>query len=83
MRGVAYYCLLCIVSLGPACHAEQASSAARTQDGSVVNYAEVRARLAHSLPEKANEIADFIDALQEISKATVEMSDQISAHCAQ
>ena len=83
MRSVVYYCFLCILSFWPACHAEQGGSAARTRDGNMVNYAEVRARLAHSLPEKANEIADFIDALQEISIATFEMSGQISAHCAQ
>ena len=83
MRAVVYYCLLCILSLWPACRAEQASGAARTHDGGAVNYAEVRARLAHSLPEKANEIADFVDALQGITRATTDMSNQISAHCAQ
>ena len=67
----------------PACDAEQVDAAGRAQEGGVVNYAEVRARLARSLPEKANEISDFIDTLQDISKATVEMTNQISAHCAQ
>ena len=83
MRGVFIYCFLCFLSLWPAGRAEQVSGAARTHDGGAVNYAAVRARLANSLPEKANEIADFIDTLQEISRATMEMSTQISAHCAQ
>ena len=44
----------------PALNAEQVDAAGRAQDGGVANYAEVRARLARSLPEKANEIGDFI-----------------------
>lgn len=83
MRGVFIYCFLCFLCLWPSGRAEQVSGAARTHDGGAVNYAAVRARLANSLPEKANEIADFIDTLQEISRATMEMSTQISAHCAQ
>ena len=83
MRSVAYLCLLCVVTMWPACDAEQVDAAGRAQEGGVVNYAEVRARLARSLPEKANEIGDFIDTLQDISKATIEMTNQISAHCAQ
>ena len=83
MRGVVYFCLFCVVTMWPALNAEQVDAAGRAQDGGVVNYAEVRARLARSLPEKANEIGDFIDTLQDISKATVEKTNQISAHCAQ
>jgi len=62
------------------------ASSLESQDhasGSTINYAEVRARVAHSFPEKANEIADTISVLQDLSKATVEMADQISAHCSQ
>ena len=83
MWGRMYFCLICIVSLWSTCHGEQVGSATRSQDGSVVNYAKLRSTLSHNLPEKANEFADFIDSLQEISKATLEMTDQISAHCAQ
>ena len=32
------------------------------ESGSTINYAEVRARVAHSFPEKANEIADTISS---------------------
>ena len=83
MRGVAYFCLFCVATICPACLAEQMDAAGRAQEGAAVNYADVRARLARSLPEKVNEIEDFIDTLQDISKATVEMTNQISAHCAQ
>ena len=83
MRGVFIYCFLCFLSLWRAGRAEQVSGAARTHDGGAVNYAAVRARLANSLPEKANEIADLIDTLQEVSRATMELSNQISTHCAQ
>ena len=49
----------------------------------IANYAEVRSRVAHSFPEKANEIADIISVLQDLSKATVDMTEKISAHCSQ
>ena len=49
----------------------------------MTNYAEVRSRVAHSFPEKANEIADIISVLQDLSKATVDMTEKISAHCSQ
>ena len=51
--------------------------------GSAVNYAEVRKRVTRSYPEKANEIADTISVLQDLSKATVAMVQEISAHCPQ
>jgi len=51
--------------------------------GGAINYAEVRVRVAHSFPEKANEIADTISVLQDLSKATVDMTDKIVAHCSQ
>lgn len=82
MRSVLYF-LCCIMGFLAACLAEQNEHVASIQASSVVNYADVRARLANSLPEKANEIADLIDTLQEISKATTEVADKISAHCAQ
>ena len=49
----------------------------------ITNYADVRSRVAHSFPEKANEIADIISVLQDLSKATVDMTEKISAHCSQ
>ena len=55
--------------------------AAKTENTDSVNYAEVRKRVTQSFPEKANEIADVIAALQEISRSTVDLSKQISAHC--
>ena len=48
-----------------------------------VNYADVRARVAKSFPEKANEIANLIAVLQDLSKATVDLTKQISTHCQQ
>ena len=82
MRALLYF-LYCIMGFLAACLAEQNEHVASIQVGSVVNYADVRARLANSLPEKANEIADLIDTLQEISRATTEVADKISAHCVQ
>ena len=55
--------------------------AAKTENTDSVNYAEVRKRVTQSFPEKANEIADVVAALQEISRSTVDLSKQISAHC--
>ena len=55
--------------------------AATTENTDSVNYAEVRKRVTRSFPEKANEIADVIAVLQEISRSTVDLSKQISAHC--
>ena len=55
--------------------------AATTENTDLVNYAEVRKRVTRSFPEKANEIADVIAVLQEISRSTVDLSKQISAHC--
>ena len=75
--------LLFIAGLTQSCLAERDSGAARTSADSAINYADVRARVANSLPEKANEIADFIDTLQDISRATMEMTEKISANCGQ
>ena len=55
--------------------------AAMTRNTDLVNYAEVRKRVTRSFPEKANEIADVIAVLQEISQSTVDLSKQISTHC--
>ena len=55
--------------------------AASTENPDLVNYAEVRKRVTRSFPEKANEIADVIAVLQEISRSTVDLSKQISTHC--
>ena len=62
-----------------ASHALGAASA--TENTDLVNYAEVRKRVTRSFPEKANEIADVIAVLQEISRSTVDLSKQISARC--
>lgn len=55
--------------------------AAKIENTDFVNYAEVRKRVTRSFPEKANEIGDVIAVLQEISRSTVDLSKQISAHC--
>ena len=57
-------------------------AASTTENTDLVNYAEVRKRVTRSFPEKANEIADVIAVLQEISRSTLDLSQQISAHCA-
>ena len=54
---------------------------ARAKGGSVVNYAEVRARVARGFVEKANEMADAIAVLQDLSRATVGLNEQITKHC--
>ena len=55
--------------------------AAKTEHTDSVNYAEVRKRVTRSFPEKASEIADVIAVMQEISRSTLDLSTQISAHC--
>ena len=82
MRAALHFLCCIIVFLGK-CFAEQSENDASKQAANGVNYADVRARLAKSLPEKANEIADLIDTLQEISQATTEVAGKISAHCTQ
>ena len=82
MRGVLF-CFVCFLASWPACRAQQDRGARTAENQASVNYAELRTRLAHSLPEKANEIADLIDELQKVSKATLQMTEQISAHCVQ
>ena len=51
--------------------------------GGGINYAEVRTRVAHGFAEKANEIADAIAVLHEISKATADLTDKISKRCSE
>ena len=75
------YFLCCVMGSLAAGLAEQNENVGSDQASTVVNYADVRARLANSLPEKANEIADLVDNLQELSRATTEVADKISAHC--
>ena len=72
---------LCCVMVGLAASSASQQLASREQASASVNYAEIRTRVQHSFPEKANEIADIIDVLQDITKSTVELSSQISAHC--
>ena len=57
------------------------TSSHRTNGRADVNYADVRARVAHGFAEKANEIAETIAVLQDISIATVDLTDKISARC--
>jgi hypothetical protein len=77
---------LCAFLCGALCSAWQEKSAAfvtRSESSTTVNYAAVRARVAHGFSEKANEIADTIAVLQDISRATMDLTDQISVHCSQ
>lgn len=61
--------------------ADSLGAAAKIANTDLVNYAEVRKRVTRSFPEKANEIADVIAVLQELSRNTLDLSTQISAHC--
>ena len=81
MRAVVLYVFWYILGLLSSCSAEQNDIFASSGARGGVNYASVRARVASSLPEKANEINDFINILQEMSQATMEAADAISAHC--
>ena len=49
---------------------------------SIVNYAVIRARVARGFIEKANEMADAIAVLQDLSKTTLGLREQIAQHCA-
>ena len=55
---------------------------AQVRGGNIANYAEVRARVEHGFVEKANEIADTLAVLQDLSKATSGLIDLVSQHCA-
>ena len=57
------------------------ASSHRSNGRGDVNYANVRARVAHGFAEKANEIAETIAVLQDIAIATVDLTDKISARC--
>ena len=81
MRAAVLYVFWYILGFLSSCSAEQNDIFAGSGVRGGVNYASVRARVASSLPEKANEINDFINILQEMSQATMEAADKISAHC--
>ena len=51
------------------------------KDGVIVNYAEIRARVANGFIEKANEMADALAVLQDLSRASSGLREQISKHC--
>ena len=53
----------------------------RGQKGAIVNYAEIRARVANGFIEKANEMADALAVLQDLSRASSGLREQISKHC--
>ena len=54
---------------------------ARGHSGSIMNYGEIRARLVHGFVQKANEMADAVAVLQNLSKETSALSEQIVKHC--
>ena len=58
-----------------------AAFAGHAKRGGVVNYAEVRARVTHGFAEKANEMADAIAVLQDLSRATLGLTEDITKHC--
>ena len=55
--------------------------AGRGRGGLSVNYAEIRSRVASGFLEKANEMAEAVAVFQDLSKATVILSEQIVQHC--
>jgi len=46
-----------------------------------VNYAEVRARVAHAFAAKASELGDAIALVQGLSKESMSLLDQIHTYC--
>ena len=52
------------------------------KSGNAVNYADVRLRVKNSYAEKASEISDTIALLQDISRDTLRLTEQISSQCA-
>ena len=75
------FCACLCGALGGVLRESPVAFGARAKGGSVVNYAEVRARVAHGFAEKANEMADAIAVLQDLSRTTVDLTDQITKHC--
>ena len=53
----------------------------RGHGDNIVNYAEMRTRVARAFIEKANEIAEAVAVFQHLSKATSNLSEQIVQHC--
>ena len=77
LRLLSFCLCLCAVVSGES----SIAFAAHGKFGSSVNYADVRARVAHGFIEKANEMANAIAVLQDLSRATVDLSEQIATHC--
>ena len=80
LRCICFVVCIC----GMSANVEREGSAAlavRGNGGAVVNYAEIRARVAHGFIEKANEMADAVAVLQDLSKASSGLSEQIKKHC--
>ena len=46
-----------------------------------VNYFEVRTRVAHAFAGKANEMADAISVVQNLSKGMTRLLEKIDTHC--
>ena len=46
-----------------------------------VDYADVRARVAHAFPEKAHEMSAIITVLQTLSKETAALTESMHTHC--
>ena len=83
IRWLSFY--VCFqLALSSAAGSDRAESlTARDKGSGTVNYADIRARVAHGFAEKGYEIANVVALLQDISKATVDLTDKISAHCSQ
>ena len=80
LRCICFFACLCGI-LGNLERERSVALSARGHGGGIVNYAEIRARVANGFIEKANEMADALAVLQELSKATSSLSEQITKHC--
>merc|ERR1712113_802617 len=81
LRCICFFACLCGI-MGNLEREQSGAFSARGHGGGViVNYAEIRSRVAHGFIEKANEMADALAVLQELSIATSGLSEQITKHC--
>ena len=81
LRCICFFACLCGV-LGNVEREGFVALASRGQSGgAIVNYAEIRARVANGFIEKANEMADALAVLQDLSRASFGLREQISKHC--
>ena len=71
MRAVLAFAFMCLCQLAKAALAS----------GQGLDYAGLRAQVSHSMPERAQEMAEAVSALQQLSVETSGLLRQLQAQC--